>query len=82
MLKMQYYFKLHHMNPTEKATAEIGPSEIISSERNIVDGTKERKSRIRGFAIFQLQSIYRELCMCVGGAGKFKTLVESIFRLE
>lgn len=32
------------MNPTEKATAEISPTEIISLERNVADGTKERQS--------------------------------------
>lgn len=31
------------MNPTEKATAEISPTEIISLERNAADGTKERQ---------------------------------------
>lgn len=44
LLKIQHYFKFYHMNPTEKATAEISPTEIISSERNVVDGTKERQS--------------------------------------
>ena len=41
LLKIQYSFKFYHMNPTEKARAEISPTEIISSERNVVDGTKE-----------------------------------------
>lgn len=43
LLKMQYSFKFYHMNPTEKARAEISPTEIISSERNVVDGTKEKQ---------------------------------------
>lgn len=43
LLKMLHYFKFYRMNPTEKATAEISPTEIISLERNAADGTKERQ---------------------------------------